>query len=171
MNILIDTNKKPYLNYEKIFFNYSHSGHYVAVYLSNERAVGIDIEYVQELDKNLKNNMISIVKTMLPQNQKEYFFSKSLKIRIFSFYKLWVCNEAFLKWNGVGLINGMKFYDFKFVNQDIFSIISATNKLIPISFFDISSIGIYLATCNGETQLEKIPQIIDGHEFINTRKE
>lgn len=168
--IFNDLNNKPYIDMDGIFFNYSHSSHYVAIYLSTEYQVGIDIECPKETGSNFKTEILSIVENMFSKNQRAYFLSKPVNEQGTLFYKLWVCNEAFLKWYGIGLTRGMKFYDFQFEQQAVFAAIPVKKKLIPISFFYTEHYKIYLALCNGVTQINKLPEVIDGHQFIKQFK-
>lgn len=103
--------KNPYgkLYYENIpiYFNIAHSKNFIILAMSDNSKVGIDVESV---DSNLtiNNNMVEVFQGQ----QQSYLKSFSrIKDKRIAFYKLWTTNEAFLKFIGVGLSQGIECYD------------------------------------------------------------
>jgi len=98
--ISIDKNGKPYLNYSElnVFFNLSHSSDLVYYAISSESYMGIDIEYIQDLD--LEKDLLTLV-----LHSEEYIFFEGLfshQKRDF-FYRYWTQKEALVKAVGSGL--------------------------------------------------------------------
>lgn len=82
---------KTYVD-EKLFFNLSHSGNIVGLVLSKEDEVGIDLEKVKEIKKDL-------IDYSLPAEEKEYVKDEK------DFFKIWTLKEACAKANGKGITN------------------------------------------------------------------
>lgn len=98
-NYVQDSNEKPIINFyeyvkqkDKIFYNISHSGDYVAV-IVGEEPVGIDVE--NKDDKDFK-----VAKRFFTSNEVAYISEDQCRFR-----DVWTMKEAFLKCVGTG-ING-----------------------------------------------------------------
>jgi 4'-phosphopantetheinyl transferase len=81
-----------------LYFNVSHSNDYIIIALSHSVEVGIDIEFI---DPTLKvENLVSGI--LHSPEEIDFWRGVSQQDRLESFYKLWVCKEAFLKMHGQG---------------------------------------------------------------------
>ncbi len=91
---------KPYLIEQTLFFNLSHSRDYVlyAVTLKNE--VGIDLEYI---DETLATEDMAL--NILASYELSYWKNVKPEERIDTFFKFWVCKEAYLKASGKGWLS------------------------------------------------------------------
>ncbi|MBY0273446.1 MAG: 4'-phosphopantetheinyl transferase superfamily protein [Alphaproteobacteria bacterium] len=88
---------KPSLPEQFVYFNLSHSKDYVVYAVTRNYEVGIDVEYI---NKNIKVD--DIVLNILSSEEKNYWKNVKLEEKITTFFKLWVCKEAFLKASGKG---------------------------------------------------------------------
>ena len=94
-NPIFDVDKygKPYLkNYSDVYFNLSHSQEYVACAVSDS-PVGVDIEYVADIDLNL-------AKQFFYGTEYEYILDNKDKNK--AFFELWVLKESYMKMTGLG---------------------------------------------------------------------
>jgi len=95
INPIFDTDKygKPYLkNYSDIHFNLSHSEKYVACAVSDS-PVGVDIEYVQDID-------LSLAKQFFYGTEYEHILNNNNQKK--AFFELWVLKESYMKMTGLG---------------------------------------------------------------------
>lgn len=99
INILYSPWGKPHLLQDfHLYFNVSHSKDYVIYALSSKYEVGIDIEYI---DPTI--DIDCIISSILSSPQElAYWQTIKEKEKINSFFKLWVCKEAYLKACGKG---------------------------------------------------------------------
>ena len=89
----IDKYGKPYLkNYSDVHFNLSHSEGYVACAVSDS-PVGVDIEYVTDIDLNL-------AKQFFYGTEYEYVLNNNDQKK--AFFELWVLKESYMKMTGLG---------------------------------------------------------------------
>ena len=89
----IDKYGKPYLkNYSNVHFNLSHSEGYVACAVSDS-PVGVDIEYVTDIDLNL-------AKQFFYGTEYEYILNNNDQRK--AFFELWVLKESYMKMTGLG---------------------------------------------------------------------
>ncbi|OJW54543.1 MAG: hypothetical protein BGO67_10135 [Alphaproteobacteria bacterium 41-28] len=102
INILYSPWGKPHLLQDfHLYFNVSHSKDYVIYALSSKYEVGIDIEYI---DPTI--DIDCIIPTILSSPQEfTYWQMIKEKEKINSFFKLWVCKEAYLKACGKGWLD------------------------------------------------------------------
>jgi len=85
---------KPKLaNNHKIYFNISHSGHYIACAIS-DKEVGIDIEIIRTVDLKIAENFFA------PDEAAYIMTNTNNKHR---FYEVWTKKEARIKLEGKGL--------------------------------------------------------------------
>ncbi|WP_424354849.1 4'-phosphopantetheinyl transferase family protein [Methanobacterium sp. MBAC-LM] len=95
INPIFDTDEygKPYLkNYSDIHFNLSHSEKYVACAVSDS-PVGVDIEYVQDID-------LSLAKYFFYGTEYEHILNNNNQKK--AFFELWVLKESYMKMTGLG---------------------------------------------------------------------
>lgn len=102
INILYSPWGKPHLLQDlHLYFNVSHSKDYVIYALSSKYEVGIDIEYI---DPTI--DIDCIIPSILSSPQEfTYWQTIKEKEKINSFFKLWVCKEAYLKACGKGWLD------------------------------------------------------------------
>ncbi|MEO6220054.1 MAG: 4'-phosphopantetheinyl transferase superfamily protein [Ginsengibacter sp.] len=92
--IEIANTRKPFLPNEKYHFSISHCGDYVAVLVSRDMRVGIDIELVTPKIQLIKHKFLSEEEQkLLPDNNLQLLTL------------LWSCKEAVFKWYGIGGVN------------------------------------------------------------------
>ncbi len=93
---------KPYFKNCEIKFSISHSEDYVAVAVSDNE-IGVDIEKITDKDRD---NMID--RFFLPSEQEFYHNSEDKPV---AFVVLWTRKEAYLKYTGKGITEGLSEYD------------------------------------------------------------
>lgn len=100
IKINFNTHGKPYLDQNKsssqIFFNISHSHDYIALILSKNGEVGIDIEKIKPR-KHIDALACRVFKA------SEIIWINNQTNVLASFYRLWSLKEAYLKATGEGL--------------------------------------------------------------------
>ncbi len=101
IKIYTDENRKPYVN-ENIYFNLSHSDKYVVAAVS-ERRVGIDIEKIKSVKKNMLDYFCS-------DKDKKYILGEEKSVNenipenaLVRFFEVWTFKEAILKCMGEGI--------------------------------------------------------------------
>jgi 4'-phosphopantetheinyl transferase len=102
--ILLNFNQfnKPYLNldvnFDQIFFNTSHSDNYLALAISFDSEIGIDIEKPRE---NIDFN--KIINRFFSEREKFFFSSLKKEHKFETFFQWWTMKEAIVKATGKGL--------------------------------------------------------------------
>jgi len=95
LEIKVGADGKPLLtDYPEIFFNLSHSGHYVVCGLG-ARPVGVDIQKMGH--PNLK-----LARRFFAPSEADWLFSLPEKKQTRAFYDLWALKEAYMKYTGKG---------------------------------------------------------------------
>lgn len=89
--LLYNKYKKPYKK-EKPFFNVSHSGDKVGIFISDEAEVGFDIQIIKSQSEKLKNYIFS-------EGEKELINNDT------DFVRLWTLKEAAAKCVGTGIVD------------------------------------------------------------------
>ena len=84
-----------------LHFNISHTGQYLAVAVSEEIPVGIDIE---SRDRNIDLNHVAAI--VLSDDERTALFQLPKEQQKITLLQTWVCKEAYWKYVGQGL-NGM----------------------------------------------------------------
>ncbi len=127
-------NGKPYLEDENIFFNISHSGHYVVCCFSSGE-IGCDIEKVKEFKPSIPKRFFT---------EKEAKSIEECRERERVFTRLWTLKESILKKDGTGITGGLDSYCFADnIYEDNFTAFG--NK-----FFCCSLDGYELSVCSSE---------------------
>lgn len=93
---------KPYFRTKDIdisYFNYAHSGKYLLIGLSFNKFVGVDIEDISKIRKNIDN-----VLTIFSDEENRYVNMFSKEERKNAILDIWVKKEAIGKALGVGLL-------------------------------------------------------------------
>ena len=88
-----ESHGKPFLKHSQIQFNVAHSQHLALYAVTYDRAVGIDIEQIREIEQ-----LDSLV--------QRFFLPSELRViqaQPDLFFQYWTCKEAFLKATGTGL--------------------------------------------------------------------
>lgn len=94
LNFLYTSKGKPYFKDNPIFFNISHSKNIVAVGISEKFNIGIDVEKIENVDKDIINILYSNIEK---EKYKESLLDKK------TYYKTWVMKESYSKMLGLGL--------------------------------------------------------------------
>ena len=83
-------------------FNLSHSEDLGIVGISCDRLIGVDVEYVRDMD-----NLDSLVKRFFCAEEYQYFQQATPQEQQQIFFQLWTAKEAYLKATGAGLAGGL----------------------------------------------------------------
>ncbi|WRH68312.1 MAG: 4'-phosphopantetheinyl transferase superfamily protein [Planktothrix sp. GU0601_MAG3] len=79
-------------------FNLSHA-HEKAIYaIALEENIGIDIEYIREIE------VLSLAKRFFCDSEYQWLNSLNSEKQYLAFFQLWTCKEAYLKATGEGLV-------------------------------------------------------------------
>lgn len=104
-NLRIDTAKfgKPFLpDHPEVSFNMSHSGNILAITISPQCQLGIDVECYKA-----RSTWEGLVKKCFAPEEAEYWRSLDSTERSHAFYQFWVKKEAFVKAVGKGITLGL----------------------------------------------------------------
>lgn len=91
---------KPSLDQDPspLYFNLSHA-HEKAIYaIAPEENIGIDIEYIREIE------VLSLAKRFFCNSEYRWLNSLDSEAQYSAFFQLWTCKEAYLKATGEGLV-------------------------------------------------------------------
>lgn len=105
LNFLYTSKGKPYLKDNPIFFNISHSKNIVAVGINEKFNIGIDVEKIGDVDKDIINILYSDIEK---EKYKESLLDKK------TYYKTWVMKESYSKMLGLGL-----YFDFNSISLEL----------------------------------------------------
>lgn len=100
---------KPYLKNNLNFkFNISHSNEIIIIVIDYNNEVGIDIEYIKEINLNEYINI-------LREEEKVEIISEKESNKLDKFYEIWTIKESFFKEEGKGIsmIDDYYFIDLK----------------------------------------------------------
>lgn len=87
---------KPFLHgYQNFHFNVSHSGDWVVCAI-DDKEVGIDIEQIKSIDKDIAQRFFS-------ETEYNMLISQPEDLKIDCFYSLWTLKESYIKCVGKGL--------------------------------------------------------------------
>lgn len=100
---------KPYVLNLPAHFNISHSGDYTVVAIG-DRPIGIDIEIIKDFSAIL-------AKKLFNEDELKYISGTSTTRKKFlmqkSFFEIWTAKEAYLKYSGGGISEGINSLSFK----------------------------------------------------------
>ena len=107
---------KPFLKGDKIRFNISHSGNLAICALSGNTDVGIDIEFMKDIEID------DFKMQMTDREWKQIYHAELKKV---AFYNYWTKKEAVIKADGMGLSIPLKSFEVidnhaNINNQDFF---------------------------------------------------
>lgn len=86
LNIVLGKYGKPFLLNRNVHFNYSHSRSVVCCAISMDNPVGVDIEYLSTLPRN-------IMERVLHKKEIEYINNTKGESKAKSFYEIWTKKE------------------------------------------------------------------------------
>ncbi|MFF2889705.1 4'-phosphopantetheinyl transferase family protein [Paenibacillus sp. NPDC057967] len=87
--------KPSLVSHGSFHFNVSHSGEWVAVFVS-QAPVGIDVEEIKPIDMNIAESFLS-------EREYQRLMSYNHGERLPHFYELWTLKESYIKCKGEGL--------------------------------------------------------------------
>jgi 4'-phosphopantetheinyl transferase len=91
---------KPCLITRHLYFNLSHSRNYILYAVTCNYEVGIDLEYI---DKTFEIEDMAL--NILSPHELIYWKNVKPEEKVNTFFKLWVCKEAYLKASGKGWLS------------------------------------------------------------------
>jgi len=135
-------NIDPQYHPENIKFNLSHSENLALYAITQNREIGIDVEYIRKVDKADK-----IVKRFFSKEEGEFYHSQPNKKKNWAFFTLWTRKEAYSKARGMGIGLPTKEFDLQLVPPEInhSNDIRAENKASKWSLINIEVDSDYLA--------------------------
>ena len=99
--------KPRFTNISGIHFNLSHSKNMALAVISDEN-VGCDIQFIDKVDMNLIDKVLSNEEKEYLLNKDDYAYNDCKLSIDEKFYRLWVMKEAILKKEGIGLNTNLK---------------------------------------------------------------
>lgn len=133
---------KPYINGNKLYFNLSHSGKYVACAYS-DKEIGVDIQQHIVIKEAMLSRFLNPYEIdELPQDMDE---------RISEVNRLWSIKESYIKMLGMGMA-----YDMRncMVNKDKKKVIDNTGNYTKAYYRDfLIEDEYYLSVCSPENDL------------------
>ena len=135
-------NIDPEYHPENIRFNLSHSENLALYAITQNREIGIDVEYIRKVDKADK-----IVSRFFSKEEGEFYHSQPNKKKNWAFFTLWTRKEAYSKARGMGIGLPTKEFDLQLVPPDIEHTdhIQTKNKDSKWSLINIEIDSDYLA--------------------------
>lgn len=131
---------KPWLtDYPEIYFNLSHSGHYVVCGLGSQ-PVGIDIQKMEL--PNLK-----LARRFFSQSEADWLCSLPAEKQTSGFYDLWALKEAYMKYTGKGFRLPMHGFQIDCHNEEKINpgmAILADGKRVPVVIKDYPDLEDYV---------------------------
>jgi 4'-phosphopantetheinyl transferase len=151
-------NGKPYIRYTKnLFFNISHSGHWVVMAVSDTQ-VGIDIERIKSINLRVAERFFSEEEYRMIQNQPDEMKSDF-------FFTLWTLKESYLKLTGKGLTKSLSSFTIKYFNGNY--LIADVNPDQKVFFKQyLIEKGYKLAVCCSGEQFSKVIKVIDINDLL-----
>ena len=150
IEILKEESGKPYVKGTPIHYNISHSRDYVVCAFS-EQAVGIDIQWIKEVD-------LKIAKKYFCNSECDDLFAQPADQQADDFATLWTLKESYIKWSGKGMSKALDSFCFKIENEKTF--VTDMNLETTPFFKHISLDGYKIALCsmmgNFEVEMEDI---------------
>lgn len=115
------SNGKPSLDQDPLplKFNLSHAYGKAIYAIALEENIGIDIEYIREIE------VLSLAKRFFCNSEYQWLNSLDLEAQYSAFFQLWTCKEAYLKATGEGLV-GLQ-------EVEIFTPLDSNLKILKIS--------------------------------------
>ncbi len=107
---------KPYFseNYlgenADLFFSLSHSGNYVLCALAHEE-VGADIQKIPEVEMKKTERERNIAERFFAKRERLWYQDAGEEVCRERFYRIWAGKEAYIKWTGNGLTEGLSSFE------------------------------------------------------------
>ena len=108
LEIYYEENGKPAM--DSLYFNISHSEN-VAVCAVSDEPVGIDIEKIRDIKKNIVDRYFTC-------HEKKYLNNIEDSFRNAAFIRMWTIKESYVKYTGEGMKLGLDNFDIR-ISQDI----------------------------------------------------
>lgn len=127
---------KPFIASPKLpaplYFNLSHSVDAIAVVISRDSEVGVDVERVRSLDRtqDKSSSHLNISQSFFTENEHRNIVNLAYDDGFLLFWKLWTLKEAYTKYRGMGLSLGLKCIDIAFSANSI--LLNACNEDIGV---------------------------------------
>lgn len=115
---------KPYLkdnpsdSMGDLFFSLSHSGDYVLCVLS-PKEVGADIQRIPEEEGKKTKREESIAERFFTKQERTWYLNGQEEERRERFYRIWAGKEAYMKWTGNGLTEGLSSFEVNLVEESV----------------------------------------------------
>lgn len=151
---------KPFIESPKLptplYFNLSHSVDAIAIAISRDSEIGVDVERVRNLDETevKSTSHLNISRSFFTENEYRNIVSLNYDEGFLLFWKLWTLKEAYMKYRGMGLSLGLKCIDIDFsansillnncndeisvhqwINDDLIIALSVTKSVNDIALF------------------------------------
>lgn len=145
--------EKPRLiSEEKLFFNISHSGDFVALAVSDNE-VGCDIQEIRPYNEKVARRNYC---------EKERALIEACEDKDDVFIRMWALKESILKFTGKGISGGLSTYDFSpYIKEESF-------EAFGVNFYIVKMENTYFALCykGGDIILkgEKINELYQVHQ-------
>ncbi|MCR5102099.1 MAG: 4'-phosphopantetheinyl transferase superfamily protein [Butyrivibrio sp.] len=151
---------KPYFtDYPELHFSISHSGEYVACAFSDQE-IGLDIQ------EERASNCDKIAARFYSPSENEYLNSiKNADLRKHEFFRIWSAKEAYIKFTGLGIREGMTTFSVDLNGKRIITTLPGhPNGWIcePLTL-----IRNTLTMCIGENQTKVNTKLIKFENFFN----
>ncbi len=130
---------KPFLknSASKIFFNLSHSCDWALLAVSNNRQVGIDIEFIRnDFDES------EVAQHFFSRTENEVLLSLPKHLRKKAFFDCWTRKEAFIKANGKGLSFSLKEFSVAFAPAERARLVDLENSNLESGGWEIEALEI-----------------------------
>jgi len=108
---------------ESMRFSLTHAHDLVAVAITANARVGIDIEYLQR-----KLDLEGLAERILSANDFRVFEVLPDQVRVPSFFRIWARKEAYLKATGEGITDGLKEISVSFDAEEMGTIVDARDE-------------------------------------------
>jgi len=109
-----DHRKPFFLHHPEIFFNLSHSNDLIAIAMTRQSDIGVDLEYINpDMDHD------SVSRTVFSRPEVEYFDKGKGDDKIDRFFELWTRKEAFIKALGYGFSMPIDLKDINVLEEKV----------------------------------------------------
>jgi len=138
---------KPYIVDDPSFhYNISHSGRYAVLGTAGSE-IGVDIEEVRDIHKNLAERYFS------DEERKRIYDAEEPELE---FYRIWTMRESYIKRTGGGLSVDFRSFSISYGEG---TVLKAGGEAVPNYFYEVDSIpGYAAAVClEAEENVDFIP--------------
>lgn len=157
INFIPNKYGKPFLkDYIGLEYNISHSNELV-VCAVGDYEVGIDIEYVKDMDIDAANYVLST-------DEKEEYKGISENEKLDYFYSIWTLKESFIKAKGMGLHISMNSFT---VNRKLNEVPYCLYNNVKYHFKEYNIPEYKLSICSKLRTFPDNVQFYSGNEFLS----